>query len=131
MKYHSKDLLTLLISLFVLGGCKNPSGIGLDVQPGDEIAFDIIDSLTLHAVTYRDDSARSNAFNQTAFGLINDPVIGKTRVDLALAIGKPATVPRIREDAEIDSVVLVLPYGSDFFGEPFKVLVRVGVFNSN
>lgn len=117
MRYHSKDLLTLLISLFVLGGCKNPSGIGLDVQPGDEIAFDVIDSLTLHAVTLQDDSARSGAFNQTTFGLLDDPVIGKTSVDLALAIGKPAVIPRIRDDAEIDSVVLVLPYGSDFFGD--------------
>lgn len=117
MKYHSKDLLTLLISLFVLGGCKNPSGIGLDVQPGNEIVGTLTDTLTLHAVTLQDDSARSGSFNQTAFGLLDDPIIGKTAVDLALAIGKPTVVPRIHDDAEIDSVVLVLPYGTDFFGD--------------
>src|SRR5690606_5588729 len=117
MKYHRKDLLTLLISLFVLGGCENPSSIGLDVQPEDEIVGVLTDTLTLHAVTLKDDSARSNSFNQTTFGLLDDPVIGKTKADLALAIGKPTTVPRIREDAEIDSVILVLPYGNEYFGD--------------
>jgi len=117
MKYHRRDLLTLLISLFVLGSCENPSGIGLDVQPEDEIAGILTDTLTLHAVTLKDDSARSFSFNQTTFGLLHDPVIGKTVADLALAIGKPSTVPRIREDAEIDSVILVLPYGTDYFGD--------------
>ncbi len=117
MKYLNRDLLTLLISLFVLGSCENPSSIGLDVQPGDEIVGVLTDTLTLHAVTLKDDSARSNSFNQTTFGLLNDPVIGKTTADLALAIGKPASVPRIREDAEIDSVILVLPYGNEYFGD--------------
>lgn len=117
MNYHHRDLLTLLISLFVLGSCENPTSIGLDVQPDDEIIGVLTDTLTLHAVTLKDDSARSNSFNQTTFGLLDDPVIGKTKADLALAIGKPTTVPRIREDAEIDSVILVLPYGNEYFGD--------------
>ena len=117
MRYHIKDLLTLLISLFVLASCKNPSGIGLEVDPGEEVTGVLTDTLTLHAVTLRDDSARSVSFNQTIFGLFDDPVIGKTVANLALAIGRPNTVPRIRPDAEIDSVVLVLPYGSEYFGD--------------
>src|SRR5690606_5575272 len=117
MKYHTKDLLTLLISLFVLGGCQNPSGIGLEVDPGDEIVGTLTDTLTLQAVTFLDDSARSSAFSETAFGLFDDPVIGKTVADLALAIGRPSSVPRIRPDAEIDSVILVLPYGREYFGD--------------
>ena len=117
MNYHHRDLLTLLISLFLLGSCENPTSIGLDVEPGDGIVGDLIDSLTIQAVTLKDDSARSNSFNQTTFGILNDPAIGKTTANLALAIGKPAKVPRIREDAEIDSVVLVLPYGNEYFGD--------------
>jgi len=117
MRNHTKDLLTLLISLFVLGGCTNPSGIGLDVDPGDEIEGDLT-TLTLEGTTIRDDSTRSASFGQTAFGWFNDPVIGKTVVDLALAIGRPSSVPRIRPDADIDSVILVLPYGMDeYFGD--------------
>ncbi len=122
MSYHTKDLLTLLISLFVLGGCTNPSGIGLDVDPEDEIVGMLTDTLTLRGATVRDDSTRSvsSASTYTAFGLFLDPSIGETRADLALSLGRPGTVPRIRPDAEIDSVILVLPYGqtgSEYFGD--------------
>ncbi|MEC3880504.1 DUF4270 family protein [Parapedobacter sp. 10938] len=120
MRYHTKDLLTLLISLFVLGGCTNPSGIGLDVDPGDELVGVLTDTLTLEAVTVPDDSTRSSSFAQTTFGWLDDPVIGKTVADLALAIGRPTTVPRIRTDAEIDSVILVLPYGTEYFGDTLR-----------
>ena len=120
MNYHTKDLLTLLISLFVLGGCTNPSGIGLDVDPEDELVGVLTDTLTIQAVTVPDDSARSSSFAQTTFGWLNDPVIGKTVADLALAMGKPSTVPRIRPDAEIDSVILVLPYGREYFGDTLR-----------
>src|SRR5690606_19361060 len=117
MRNHTKDLLTLLISLFVLGGCTNPSGIGLDVDPGDELVGVLTDTLTLQAVTVLDDSARSTSFAQTTFGWLDDPVIGKIVADLALAIGRPTTVSRIRTDAEIDSAILVLPYGTEYFGD--------------
>ncbi len=120
MSYHTKDLLTLLISLFVLGGCTNPSGIGLDVDPGDELVGVLTDTLSLQAVTVLDDSARSSSFAQTTFGWLDDPVIGKTVADLALAVGRPATVPRIRHDAEIDSVILVLPYGTEYYGDTLR-----------
>src|SRR5690606_25425197 len=43
-----------------------------------------------------------------------------TVADLAMAIGKPTTVPRIRPDAEIDSVILVLPYGTEYFGDTLR-----------
>ncbi|MFC3198899.1 DUF4270 family protein [Parapedobacter deserti] len=119
MNYHTKDLLTLLISLFVLGGCTNPSGIGLDVDPEDQIRGVLTDTLTLQAATFLDDSARSSSFSssQTMFGRFVDPMIGTTVADLAIAIGRPTTVPRIRPDAEIDSVILVLPYGTEYFGD--------------
>ncbi len=120
MSYHTKDLLTMLISLFVLGGCTNPSGIGLDVDPGDELVGVLTDTLTLQAVTVPDGSARSSSFAQTTFGWLDDPAIGKTVADLALAIGRPTTVPRIRLDADIDSAILVLPYGTEYFGDTLR-----------
>src|SRR5690606_7023875 len=120
MNYHTKDLLTLLISLFVLGGCTNPSGIGLDVDPEDELVGVLVDTLTVQAVTVSDDSARSSSFAQTTFGWLDDPIIGKTVADLALAIGRPTSVPRLRLDAEIDSVILVLPYGTEYFGDTLR-----------
>ncbi|MGK6349981.1 DUF4270 family protein [Parapedobacter sp. DT-150] len=127
MNYHIKDLLTLLIGLFVLGACTNPSGIGLDVDPEDQITGVLTDTLTLEAITLRDDSARSSTFNQTVFGWFADPVIGETVADLALAIGKPASVPRIRPDAEMDSVILVLPYGAEYFGDTLNTAFSLQV----
>lgn len=130
MSGYCRDLLTLLISLFVLSSCTNPSGIGLDIDPEDELVYGLVDTLTLKAVTVREDSALSfsNGQGQTVFGWYHDPVIGTTVADLALAIGKPATVPRLRSDAEIDSVVLVIPYGTEYFGDTlypnFRLQVR-------
>lgn len=122
MNYHTKDLLTLLISLFVLGGCTNPSGIGLDVNPEDEIRGVLTDTLTISGATVWDDSTRSSSFSSTytTFGLFQDPSFGQTRADLAISLGRPGTVPRIRPDAVVDSVILVLPYGpvgSEYFGD--------------
>ncbi len=119
MKFRHKDLLTLLISLFILGlgGCKNPSGVGLEVPPGEEISGFFTDTVSVHGYTVRDDSTQSTGFNQAVFGYIKHPVLGTTIADLALEIGMPARLPRIAPDAVIDSVILVLPYGLDFFGD--------------
>lgn len=117
MKYRHKDLLTLLISLFILSGCENPSGVGLEVLPGEEITGHFTDSISVHAFTVRDDSIQSTGFNQNVFGVFKDPVLGTTVADLALEIGMPSKMPRIYSSAEIDSVVLVLPYGFDVYGD--------------
>lgn len=126
MRCHTRDLLTLLISLFILGSCENPSGVGLDVSPGKEVVGQKTDTVTLHTVTFKDDSSRYTSMNRTlygaslsqsTFGYFDDPIIGKTIVNLALNMGRPTTVPRIRDDAQIDSVILVLPYGLDYFGD--------------
>jgi uncharacterized lipoprotein YajG len=61
MKYYFRDLLTLLISLFILSGCENPSKVGLDVDPGDQIHGALIDTLKVHAVTVKEDSVLRGA----------------------------------------------------------------------
>ena len=62
MKFRHKDLLTLLISLFILGlgGCKNPSGVGLEVPPGEEISGFFTDTVSVHGYTVRDDSLQDS-----------------------------------------------------------------------
>ncbi len=117
MKYIHRDLLTLLISLFILGSCTNPSGVGLEVTPEDQISALFTDTVSIRAYTIKDDSVQSGSFTQTLFGQLNDPVFGKTVVGLALDLARPSTFTRIKSDAEIESVVLVLPYGTNFFGD--------------
>lgn len=138
MNLYTKGLLTLLISLFVLSSCENPTGVGLEVDPDSQLSGVKTDTVTMRTVTLRDDSSRYQALNhsrhgeqfaQTAFGILNDPVIGRSVIDLAVDISRPSAVPRIESDAIIDSVVLVLPYGIDYFGdtlaqESFTIQVR-------
>lgn len=117
MKYGYKDLLTLLISLFIFAGCTNPKGIGLEVAPEDQIEPMFTDTVSLLTYTLEDDSMQSSSSNQTVFGLFRDPIFGTIKVDLALDIAPAANVIGIRADAEIDSVILVLPYGQNFYGD--------------
>lgn len=127
MNFHTKGLLTLLISLFLFSACENPSGVGLEVDPDEQLTGKKIDTLSIRAVTLKDDSSRyqsmnharhnGEAFGQTVFGVMLDPIIGNTTASLAVDLLKPAVVPRIKPDATIDSVVLVLPYGLDYFGD--------------
>ncbi|HZH54464.1 MAG TPA: DUF4270 family protein [Sphingobacteriaceae bacterium] len=117
MKYGYKDLLTLLISLFIFAGCTNPTGIGLEVAPEDQIEPMFTDTVSLLTYTLEDDSMQSSSSNQTVFGRLEDPIFGTMNVGLALDIAPAANVKGIRADAEIDSVILVLPYGQNFYGD--------------
>lgn len=151
MKYYTRDLLTLLISLFILSSCKNPSGIGLDQNPGDSFYGTLNDTLTLHTVTARDDSARSinqilssNAnipsiqITQLPFGYLKDDVLGETQANVALAIDRPSSGDiRLPENAQIDSAILVVKYGNSFVGDTLSSRFFVEVkqldetYNSN
>jgi len=131
MKYYTRDLLTLLISLSILSSCKNPSGIGLDGNPGDSFYGILNDTLALNTVTVKDDSARSvmlladqNAnipaitISQLPFGYFKDDVLGETQADVAFMVLRPDEGDaRLPEDAQIDSAVLTLRYGSTFIGD--------------
>ncbi|WP_084163738.1 DUF4270 family protein [Olivibacter sitiensis] len=131
MKYQSRGLLTLLISLFIFNACENPRNVGLDVNPGDEILGTLTDTVTIHSVTQRDapantrssvDSSNLNkpAFtvNQLGLGYINDPVIGETSSDIAFLLQRPTSGDvRLPENAEIDSAILVFNYGRSLFGD--------------
>jgi hypothetical protein len=117
MKYAYRDLLTLLISLFIFGSCTNPTGIGLEVKPEDQINALFTDTVTLRAFTVQEDSVQSGNFNQTLFGLFRDPLFGTTNVGLAMEFSMAANFAPINNDAIIDSVILVLPYGNQYYGD--------------
>lgn len=117
MKYFHRDLLTMLISLFILGSCTNPTGVGLEVAPENQIDAYFTDTVSIRAYTIREDSVQSGSFNQTLFGQFNDPVFGKSVVGVALDLSRPTIFERIKDDAEIDSVILVLPFGGNYYGD--------------
>lgn len=150
MKYYTRDLLTLLISLFILSSCENPAGIGLDNNPGDSFYGILNDTLTLHTVTVRDDSASTTStqgnsqsnilgipVNQLPLGYLRDDIIGETQADIAMAVDRSSGDSRLPENAQVDSAVLILRYGNSFVGDSlsssYQLEVRQleEVFNSN
>src|SRR5690554_6588147 len=128
MKYYFRDLLTLLISLFILSGCENPSKVGLDVDPGDQIHGALIDTLKIHAVTVKEDSILTRAASQLPLGYLKDPVIGESYSTIQFALQNVSSGDsRIPTNATIDSAVMVINYGKDFFGDSLATTSKLEV----
>jgi len=128
MKYYFRDLLTLLISLFILTGCENPSKVGLDVDPGDQIYGELIDTLSIRAVTIKEDSILTRGLFQIPFGYFNDPIIGESSANIQFAVQNVAAGDsRIPTDASIDSAIMVINYGYDFFGDSLNSAMKIEV----
>jgi len=140
MRYSTRDLLTLLISLFTLSACENPSGIGLDENPGRNFYGILNDTVTLKTVTVRDDSALTASFDlnqntntpaisvyQLPFGYLKDPVLGETQADVAFDLARSDGDVRLPANAQIDSAVLILRYGTSFVGDSLSSTYQVEV----
>jgi len=108
-------ILTLLSAIFVISsGCQKSDLIGLDVD--NAIKTDTI-TTSVEVSTVKEDSIITNGSAQHAFGYINDPVLGTTEANLALSFNLPNTSFSFGTTPIIDSVVLALQYGKEFYGD--------------
>src|ERR1700761_8670323 len=100
MKFFRLDLLTLLISLFILNSCKNNSTIGLGVNSSNQLSGSFIDTSTIIVNTIPDqgynpaggtpqDSIITSGLTKTPLGYFKDPVLGTTESDIAVALNLP------------------------------------------
>ena len=118
MKYHSQDLLTLLISLFIFSSCSNPSLVGLDINENDQIQGRYTDTVTIHASTFRAEESITSGSTVTPFGYLKDPTIGETSSSFAFALApRTSGDSRLPAGITIDSAVLTLNYSNHFFGD--------------
>jgi hypothetical protein len=112
---------TLFIaSLLCLSSCKKESEIGLGLQPGDELLnAQFTDTLTLWSKTERDDSVRTDKSAICVIGSNNDPDFGKTQASLYTQFLIPGSLQNINfgAGATLDSMVLMLRYNFDFYGD--------------
>ncbi|WPU94971.1 DUF4270 family protein [Mucilaginibacter sabulilitoris] len=119
MKFLRLDLLTLLISLFIFNSCKRQDGIGLGIDPSNEINGSLIVDSNVVINTVAEDSVVTSALAKTPLGNFNDPDFGTTISNVALGISLPNdaayTVPA--GTVTIDSAVLVLRYADGFYGD--------------
>ncbi|RZA00125.1 MAG: DUF4270 family protein [Sphingobacteriaceae bacterium] len=119
MKFSKLDLLTLLISLFILNSCKNPDKIGLDVDQSNQLNGTLIaDTVTLN--TQLEDSVVTSGQARTPLAYFVDPEIGTTEANLITNINLPGqaayTIPE--GTITIDSAILGLRYATGgFYGD--------------
>jgi len=117
MKLYKLDLLTLLISLFILSGCQETESIGLDVDPATEIKGSFIDTITVSSSTVAEDSIITNTLEQYPLGYLNDPIMGKTTANIAMSLTLDPPGLSFGTSPVLDSAVLVLYYGKEFHGD--------------
>lgn len=133
MKFYKLGLLTLLISLFILSSCKRQEGIGLDVDPANQINGTLVVDTSLVATTVTEDSiVTSNTSSRVALSYFKDPDLGVTHAGFAALLSLPGgsayTVPT--GTITIDSAILSLPYTSTyaFYGDSLLSTFKVNVY---
>ncbi len=130
MRFKKSDLLTLLVSLFILGGCNNPSGIGLDVDPELALNTTIVDTSTVITKLIKQDSVVANYTSVSVLGYFKDPLFGTTTSNIALALTLPNSNYTFGKSPVLDSAILVLPF-SDFYGDSLNTNYTVEVRQLN
>jgi hypothetical protein len=130
MKLFRLDLLTLLISLFILNSCKNPDTIGLGLDSSTQLNGSLIDTATIVVNTYPEDSIITSGLTKTPMGYFQDPALGSTEANVAVALNLPGsttfTLPT--GTITIDSAVLALKYTDGFYGDELTSKYKVNVY---
>ncbi|MDB5154384.1 MAG: hypothetical protein JWR54_3135, partial [Mucilaginibacter sp.] len=130
MKFFRLDLLTLLISLFILNSCKNKDTIGLGLNSSTQLGGSLIDTATIVVNTFKEDSVVTTNLAKTPLGYFIDPVLGTTESNIAIGLNLPAssayTLPT--GTISIDSAVLVLRYADGFYGDSITSNYKVNVY---
>jgi len=89
MKFFRLDLLTLLISLFILNSCKNQDTIGLGVNSQNQVNGIMVDTSTIVVNTVIEDSVVTSGLTKAPLGYFQDPIFGTTESSLAASLSLP------------------------------------------
>jgi len=130
MKFFRIDLLTLLISLFILNSCKNQDSIGLGVNSTAQLNGNLIDTSTVVINTVPEDTVLTSGIGKEPFGFFNDPLLGTTTADLATDLNLPlggAYVPPTGTII-IDSARLIMQYSNGFYGDSITSNYTINVY---
>ena len=105
--------------------CNDPTVIGSDLFTGDQLDIEFTDTVSLKAYALEGDSVLTyspiivgNDTRSFLFGDFADPILGRVKSTIYFQVSLNATVPSF-EGAELDSIVLLLPYQEDgIYGDP-------------
>ena len=140
MKFFRLDLLTLLISLFILNSCKNQDSIGLGVVTPGQVNGSLVDTSTIIINTVPEDSVITSIDPTTQLplaknplGYFNDPIFGITTSSIATDLNLPGSASYTLPSGTItiDSARLVLQYADGFYGDSIASTYKVNVYTLN
>jgi hypothetical protein len=119
MKFFRIDLLTLLISLFILNSCKNQDTAGFTLGTKGNLSGSLVDTATVFTKTVAEDSVVTSNMAQCPLGYFNDPIFGVTQADLITDLNLPGSAAYTLPAGiiTIDSAVLILQYTHGFYGD--------------
>ncbi|MFD2582785.1 DUF4270 domain-containing protein [Pedobacter vanadiisoli] len=131
MKFTKQDLLTLLIGLFLFASCKNPDGVGLDVDPNAAITGTLVVS-PVSTQLVAETAANTLGQPRYPLGYMVDPVFGKTEAGIAMTV-YPVVNTDFGTAPQLDSAVLVLKFDESsavtkFYGDTINSKYSIDVF---
>ena len=129
MKFLRLDLLTLLISLFILGSCKNQNDIGLPVG-GDQLNGTLLVYDDIVVKTDTDNVPIATGASKLPLSALNDNAIGETQAIIATGLNLPSSAAYTVPTGTIttDSVVMELRYANGFYGDSLNSRYKLNVY---
>jgi len=136
MKFIRLDLLTLLISLFIFGSCKNQNDIGLPTDgqqvDGTLMVYDdiVVKTDTDNVSVASGTAGYSAGIANSALSSVNDNLLGPTESYVATGLNLPGSVAYTVPTGTIttDSVVMELRYTNGFYGDSLNTKYKLNVY---
>jgi len=128
MKFTKQDLLTLLIGLFLFASCKNPNSIGLDVDPNSAIQGTLVNDQLVTSQTVKEPDMNTAILSQHPIGYMVDPIFGKTESSIGMTVWPTSTSFDFGTSPVLDSAVLVLNLGTQFYGDTTTSKYSIDVY---
>ncbi|GGI22923.1 DUF4270 family protein [Pedobacter mendelii] len=128
MKFTKQDLLTLLIGLFLFASCKNPNGVGLDVDPNSAIQGTLVNDQLVTSQTVKEPDMNTATLSQHPIGYMTDPIFGKTESSLGMTVWPTSLSYDFGTSPVLDSAILVLNVGTQFYGDTTSSRYSIDVY---
>ena len=114
----------VLLALLATACKEEDNKVGGSLRRDDVVRVDTLDDI--RAFSMAEDSIRTSKMSAEIFGWVEDPLFGTVRSDLFMQFRLSANAVDFGAGAELDSVVLSIPYAG-FFGDT-ACRLHVGVY---
>ena len=113
-------LLAIILSTLVQSSCNDPTVIGSELLAGDQLDIQFTDTISIRTYNIVEDSISIFdpdflAGNNASFplGVYEDPIFGTSSSEIYAEVTLNGILPNFNESgAELDSVLLILPYNA-------------------